>query len=759
MNVSNMNYLNYFCKILELNKLVSPLLIVLMSFLSLPLSSQRIWQRLDNMHYFQPEDIELSNSGKIYVAVSGRNMILESLDQGNSWRNIVIDTVKYNTFNTQKELYIDHRDSLIEFLHNFGFLFPSYYDGTNFYLDTLLFQNLNAWKGIVGKVKYDLSNKYYFIDKSNELKQYSIRWFESKKIFDNGNKIRNYYVYTDSINYIITDFNSSHAIYKFNSLTSKSRLLTTMSPSTLSDNILITANGKILTPTHRGLFLSKNEGLNFKLVTFDSLIDPITFIYDLRFTLQGNILMRADADYYYSIDEGDHWYKLGAFNNDFPEYLQIKKLEALDSQLAVMIINDKCDLERAYLLSPITKAWKPIDAGISVLDMGHVYKDKLERLYAKDQLCEMVYSDDESKSWETYYIDGKNLGDIIPTKAGSLIAVTKNEKQLYRSLDNGNNWTLISDIDLGIPTIEITGINPLFDQTVLIVGGIRDPGTVTYKEYFYLITHDNGKSWKLLPKETYQYIQTIVWNGRGKLYSYAFKKKEVYSSIDFGQSWNVDHTFDGFEEIYTMSFNNNGGVVIQGIFHGVKNVYVSFDGVNFFAAVGDYFKQEFVGFREVSYPYIAAIAGIKGVYLSNDGGLNWEDITSGITILDSVLTVINSVYVDEKNYAYLSIQYDGLYKSINPLVSILDEGNSSSNFIVYPNPFLQDLVIKCSSCLDDKNVIEIYDPLGKLIRKEVVDMVYKQLHFNQNLPPGLYAYKLLKSGSLYDSGKIINLNH
>lgn len=753
-----MKRLRFYWKKVRLHKFICLLLIILFSCISSPLIPQRIWERLDNMHYFQPEDIVITLSGKIYIAVLGRNIILESSDQGRTWKNIIVhDTLKYNTFNTQKELYIDHRDSLIEFIHSFGFLLPSYYDGTTFYLDTLLYHNLNAWKGLEGKVKYDQTGNYFFINNENELKKYSVRWFESKKIFNNGNKIRNYYVYTDSINYIITDLNSTHEIYKFNSITGKSRLLTNKPPVFYSNDVLITKSGKVLIPSLRGLFLSKNEGLNFQLITFDSLIDPKTAINDLRFTIGGDILMLADKDYYYSTDEGDHWYKLQAFNNGIPEYLQIEKLEALDSQLAVLIINDKCDIEKAYLLSPVTKGWAPIDAGISVLDMGTVFRDQLNRLYGRDQFCEMVYSDNESKTWSTYYIEGKNLDFIIPTKSGSLFAITKNEKQLYKSLDNRNNWLLISDMDLGIPTIEILGITPLFDQTVLIVGGIRDAGTVSYKEYFYLITHDNGNSWKLLPKETYQFIQTIVWNGKGKLYSYAFKKKEVYSSLDFGQSWIIDHTFDGFDEIYAISFNNSGGLVIQGVYQGVQNVYVSFDGVNFIPANGDYFKKIFVGFSEISYPYIAAIAPTKGVYLSSDGGLNWEDITFGITILDSVITLINSVYVDDKNHAYLSIQYDGLYKSINPLVATENQADVKSNVVFYPNPFKNYLFIKCPSCIQDNVIIEVYNSLGTQIKRQLIDKELIQLHFDQEYPPGLFTYKLIQSGLLFESGKIIKL--
>jgi photosystem II stability/assembly factor-like uncharacterized protein len=678
------------------------------------------------------------------------------MDKGVSWKNIVKDSFKYNSFNTQKNLYIDHKDSLIEFLNQYGIVYPRYYQGSNLVFDTLT-QTSNAIIGD-GNLKYDLNYNYFYVN-SNELHKYTTRWFDSDVIFNKGDRISNYFVYSDSVNYVITDkTNGTYNIYKLNSIDGQSRLLVQGYQPGAQDKIIITEKGNILIPTFQGLMLSRNEGKSNDLITFDSIVDPKVRIYDLRLTLNGDILMQAGKDYYYSGDDGENWSKLGAFNKEFPQYLQIKKLVALDSQLAVLIINDKCDLEKAYLLSPLNNKWNSIDAGISVSDLENVFKNRTERFFANNQQCEIIYSDDESKTWNTYFIQGKNLISITRTKSKVLFAVTKEKKELYKSFDNGNSWTLISDIDLGVPTVEITGVKPLFDQTLILSGGIKDIGSVNYKETFLFLTEDNGLSWKVLPKVNNQYIYNLAWDGNSKIISYFTSLKVVYSSADLGQSWVIDHTFDGFDNINSIYFIQNGGVVIYGRYNGEYNIFVSYDRKNFVNCVGNYFKKDYVVLNEVKYPYIAAIAGLNGVYLSNDGGLNWENITSGITILDSIITPINSIYIDENNQAYLSIRNDGLYKSINPLVTIENKINSKSFLLVYPNPFQTDLFLKCQWCSLNNNIFEIYDPIGKLIRKEILDKQYTQLHFNQVLASGLYTYKMTRSGLLYSSGKILKLN-
>ena len=99
------------------NLIVKPILwaLLLLNNGVFQLMAQEKWVRLDNIHKIKIEDLVMSKSGAIYAAVYGRNILLESVDYGQSWNSIILDTFKYYASNMHKRLLIDHQDSLIEF--------------------------------------------------------------------------------------------------------------------------------------------------------------------------------------------------------------------------------------------------------------------------------------------------------------------------------------------------------------------------------------------------------------------------------------------------------------------------------------------------------------------------------------------------------------------------------------------------------------------------------------------------------------------
>lgn len=718
--------------------------------------SQNIWNRLSNQITFQPEDIALTNSGKIYVSLLGKNYIMESSDFGIHWRNIVNDTFKYNTFNSQKELFIDNQDSLIELFDQYGLVFPRYYLNNKFILDTLSFSK-NASIGD-GNIKYDHNNNYYYVY-SNELHKYQRLWFDSQIIFNKGDRISDYFVYSDTTNYVITNKpNGTFDIYKLNTFNGNYRLLVHSFLPSGSKNILITESGRILIPTFQGLLYSRNDGMNSEYLVFDSLVNPKVKINDLRFSLSGDIFMQAGNTYYFSNNEGETWVKLLAFNNEFPDFLKIKKLLILDSLHAVSIINDICDLEHSYFLTPLEAKWKTLDLGISILNLSDLVLTNTNRLYANNQQCEIVYSDDESKTWDSYYIQGSNLVNITSTKPNILFAITKDKRKLYNSLNGGKDWTLINDSQLSIANLEILGINPLFDQTLIIEGGIRDSGSVSYKEMYFLVSRDNGQNWEVLPKSSNMFIYNLIWDGNNRIYSYFVSLNTVYYSIDFGKTWNIDSNFNGFDNIYSIYFGKDNKVLIYGRYQGEFNIYISHDRKNFVPCIGNDFKNQNVIFSQVDSLNVLAIAGLSGVYISNDGGINWNNITSGISIFDSTITTINSICYDKDNNAYLSINNDGLYKSIKPLIT--SEHNTVSEHLsqIYPNPFRDDIFIINNDYFQNRYLVEIYNPLGILVKKEFLNNDFNQIHFELDFHSGIYFIKLTKNNKTIQINKLIRTN-
>lgn len=720
------------------------------------LTGQRIWEKLENMPYFQPEDIEISYSGNIYVSVLGQNKILESKDNGLQWKNIVKDTFLYNSILNQKTLLVDHNDSLIEFFQQAGLTYPRYYVNDNFILDTLS-NTQNANIGQFNSIKFDNNGNYYYFD-YKELRKYKQRWFDSEIVFNDRDRISNYFVYSDSVNYVITiKPNGTYNIYKFNSKTGSNRLLVRAFQPFGTENIIITESGNILNPTALGLYLSKDEGKSSELITFDSTLNPKSRIEDLRFTLLGHIVLKSNGKYYLSVNQGEDWTILSAFNNSFPNYNALVKFEIFDSTLAIMMINQKCDVEQTYILRPSSLKWELLTAEISVLSFNNLTKNSNQRLYASDNSCEIVFSDNESKNWKTYLIESQNLEYILNTKDKISFAITKKEKYLFKSIDDGDNWVKITDTKLGIPRIEILSIQALKETTFILKGGIRDSGQILYKDTFYFITINNGEDWTILPKENNKYINTLIWDGNNKIISYKFNGNLIYSSQDLGQSWSLDNTFNDFSVIYSIIYNGIGGIVVQGKKQNLLNVYISVDGVNFNPIQANYFKDKYIYFIELSKPYLAAISPLSGAYLSNDNGINWEDISSGLNIFDSLITGIKSIYIDKDEYGYLSVESDGLYKSINPIVGVFEINNETLNGKVYPNPFNKELIISFTNHMYSELTFELFDSFAKLIYKKQDIQGREQIQLADNILYGIYYYRLSKYGKIVSAGKLIKI--
>lgn len=728
------------------------LFLLLISFTGIS-NGQIIWKKLDNLKYFQPEDIAATSSGNLYISVFGQNKILESTDSGKSWKNIVFDGFKYLSFDFQKNLFIDHKDSLVEFFYEFGIPVPRYFDGHELHTDSLS----KTKDALLGNrnIKYNQNNEYFYIN-SRELRKYRRPFYDSDIIFNNGEMIKNYFVFNDSINYIITE-KGTFRIYKVNTKTKDIRLIVSALITNNPELVLFNRSGKVLIPTVSGLYRSSDEGISSEIITFDNQVDPQTNITDLRRLKNSNIIMRAESNYYYSNDEGDHWIKLSAFNNSCPDYSKIVKLEAIDTQLAVMIIKDKCDLEKTVVLTSEFNAWRDLVVDISILDMGNVIKSKANRLFASDHLCEIVYSDDESASWSPYFIQNKNILSIVSTKSKVLFAVTKEKRELFRSNDNGDNWIYLSD-RIGIPNIEIIAVKPIIGDTIILIGGIKDFGTVNYRDTFEFLSLNNGDKWDILPKNTNNYIYNLAWDRNTKIFSFFSQLNTVYSSEDLGFTWKIDNLFDDFDRINSIYFGKNNLIILYGRYKGEFNVYLSYDRKNFIPCNGNYFKVDVATLVEIKDEFIVALLGFTGIFLSKDGGFNWEDITSGISIFDELATAINSIFIDDRNQAYLSVQNDGLYKSNEPLVKAINDQDSNFDFYTYPNPFVNDFIIKCNSCKNSPYYeLEVYNNLGVLITRVKLFNEINQLHCLSELPSGIYIYQLKKSGNIKDAGKLVKL--
>lgn len=140
------------------------------------LYSQQLWEEIATEPRQICEDIAILENGKFYLSIQDRNIIMESNDFGQSWRNIVQDTFLYVPVEYSKSLYTSKRDGLIEFLNFKGFNYGRKYDSTNGFGPFP-----KSYDKIYNGLEEDLDSNYFGYS-YNEVYTFTQNWSEIKNL-------------------------------------------------------------------------------------------------------------------------------------------------------------------------------------------------------------------------------------------------------------------------------------------------------------------------------------------------------------------------------------------------------------------------------------------------------------------------------------------------------------------------------------------------------------------------------------------------
>ena len=222
-----------------------------------------------------------------------------------------------------------------------------------------------------------------------------------------------------------------------------------------------------------------------------------------------------------------------------------------------------------------------------------------------------------NKSVHTLYADSSNL--YVGTEEG-----------VFKSNDGGANWTRVTTIGLTVPYI-----NALYSNDGNLYAGTNGGGVFRI--------NGSGVGWEPTKVKVGTYV-TFLYTYNGDLYA-GTRGGGVFKSDDGGANWtqskckndlNVGAIYSDSDYLY-VAFNdgvcktNNGGELWVPINNGLKNDQPNFQPVSLHAFNG--------------YLYLGIDS--QGVYRTNDGGLNWQEV--GGSLLDG--TIITDLY-SSKSYLY-----------------------------------------------------------------------------------------------------------
>lgn len=247
-------------------------------------------------------------------------------------------------------------------------------------------------------------------------------------------------------------------------------------------------------------------------------------------------------------------------------------------------------------------------------------------------------SQNEGESWESIYDEYASLPflDFDISNSGTYYSVVIN--QLWKSIDNGQNWVQIEDAGWG--TIRSTIVD--------------DSGTIYLSSNSFIWkSEDEGNSWTQLTTEGLNIsVRDMYFDPTGSLYITTYNSK-IYRSLDEGESWtelidtesDVNHiAFDGSESIYAASRFNG--------------IFASNDGGN------SWYSMEVIPeLMEVLTLGIGADGEIMASNSNNEGffismdGENWEDFS--YNLLDNR---VGNILLSSWNDLIISTNTGGIHR-------------------------------------------------------------------------------------------------
>jgi photosystem II stability/assembly factor-like uncharacterized protein len=373
--------------------------------------------------------------------------------------------------------------------------------------------------------------------------------------------------------------------------------------------------------------------------------------------------------------------------------------------------------------------------------------------------------------WEkTAGLDSITIYSLAINSNGDIFAGT-DLNSIYRSTDNGDNWT-----NVGLTNLKTTGVVIKPSGEILFSTLDHNMGGGVYH------STDNGISWANMGFTIA--ASSIAINSNGHIFVGTLSDG-VFRYTDNGGNWvQINH---GLTDLHPTSFatNTSGDIFVGTIFGGV---FRSTDNGDNWVQINQGLTANYILSLSInSNGNIFAGTSGGGVFRSTDNGNNWTQINQGLAgeglfITSLGINLTGNIYAgtgsgifrsmnngnswDQINQGLQNINIyslkinsngdvfagtaDGVFRSLYSATSInTSEINTISNFELYqnyPNPFNPSTKIRYQLPNESKVVIKIYNILGsevlELLNEQKEAGIYEVEFNSDNLSTGTYIYKI-----------------
>ena len=343
----------------------------------------------------------------------------------------------------------------------------------------------------------------------------------------------------------------------------------------------------------------------------------------------------------HSLDNGQNWVLNYSFSNT-----RINTIES-DSTGSVFVGTDFS----IYRSSDNGTSWNEVTNGLTNYVAQNFAFNSLGHAFMGSYGIPVSYTSDLGENWTKF----NNLGNIwsqgLAINPNDHIFVCT-EKGIFRSTDNGANWTTVFP-----------------DSTYFMGISIRSDGYIfagTYEDGVFR-SIDNGGSWTAINNGLIygKGIRPIVFDANGYVYAGA-DSGGVFFSANNGDTWTSVSNGLPDEEIHSLAINSSGDIFagtikdIQSTFTG--GVYRSMDGGQYWESVNTGLTGSGVTaiiINSLGHIYAATIE--DGVFKSTDNGANWSAVNTGLTNL-----AVWPMGIDKDGYLYAGT-FSGVFRSVRSI--------------------------------------------------------------------------------------------
>jgi len=420
--------------------------------------------------------------------------------------------------------------------------------------------------------------------------------------------------------------------------------------------------------------------------------------------------------------------------------------------------------------------------------------------------------------WVQIGLNDKSIKDIA-ARNSTIFAVTSDSGSVYRSNDNGINWSRI--VELGVIDIDVSPTGDVF----MLKDSIYNTGP---KQLFR--STDVGSTWNYLnvleqipqPLRPYR-LNNVRFNPSGTIFcglcNIYYGKSPPSSSIAISKANYVPYSSIAISTdngISWMEPNDRGEGV--GLMYDFRGNSIISEGYCLFPTSGYQYSISLSDDGGLQWTYLGSaplwwielktlklclngniLAGGMGMFLSNDSCNSWIQIstiipTCGLSIESGGMLVgtdslglfmfsdngdslgshnegltnlnVHTLTIDNNNYVYDGTDNGVWRRPLSEIVTFVEEEKIDevpTKFSLsqnYPNPFNPSTKIKYSIPKSSQVVVKVFDVLGNeietLVNEEKPVGTYEVNWNAANLPSGVYFYRL-QAGDFVQTRKMILL--